>query len=247
MGESLNYAFASELGTGIYSLSGRTLQIYRITLSKQLAESTEGRAGVRLVMPMTVGFFDFATHDLLDGELPSRIDSFSMVPSIEFDISVAKDWRLIPYLRGGYTVASSSVEGLVYGGGMGLERKVPWRGWDTFLRSEVTLTGVSYREGVGNDRFARVRQAVEIRRSAKVVAGMRDIEFGLYGIADGMIDPPTLSVENATHQFLQLEAGLVIAGRPQPRIWRFDAPRVGLGYRFSGPYSGWRFVIGAPF
>ena len=31
VGASLNYVFATELGSGVYDLDGRTLQIYRLT------------------------------------------------------------------------------------------------------------------------------------------------------------------------------------------------------------------------
>ena len=38
VGQSINYVFATDLGSGVYSLGGRTLQIYRFTYRKDLRE-----------------------------------------------------------------------------------------------------------------------------------------------------------------------------------------------------------------
>ena len=64
---------------------------------------------------------------------------------------------------------------------------------------------------------------------------------------DAILDPPTAPVANAGEEPVQAEFGMTIATRPRIKIWRFDAPRLGLGYRLAGDLSGWRIVIGVPF
>src|SRR5690349_24033336 len=86
VGQSLNYVFATDLGSGVYDFEGRTLQIYRFTYEKELRKVDEDTIGVSFVMPWTFGFFDFHPLDVLTEGIPTRVDSFSLVPGFEFDI-----------------------------------------------------------------------------------------------------------------------------------------------------------------
>src|SRR5687768_5369258 len=98
VGQSINYVFATDLGSGVYDLGGRTLQIYRYTYRKDLREARAGHVGVRFVLPVTAGFFDFTPVDVISEGPPTRVDSFSVVPGFELDYLVNDDWHLIPYV-----------------------------------------------------------------------------------------------------------------------------------------------------
>ena len=69
----------------------------------------------------------------------------------------------------------------------------------------------------------------------------------LYAIADAIMDPPTVPLVDGGREPLQAEFGFTLATRARFKIWRFDAPRLGFGYRFAGDFSAWRLVIGEPF
>ena len=56
VGESINYVFATDLGSGVYDFDGRTLQIYQLTYEKWLREAKPGQIGVRFDLPITFGF-----------------------------------------------------------------------------------------------------------------------------------------------------------------------------------------------
>src|SRR3954462_105489 len=105
VGQSINYVFATDLGSGVYSLGGRTLQIYRFTYRKELRDVRDDELGVRFVLPVTAGFFDFNPVDVISEGPPTRVDSFSVVPGVEFDHQMAGDWHFIPYVRAGFSVA----------------------------------------------------------------------------------------------------------------------------------------------
>src|SRR5688572_20111449 len=97
VGASINYVFATDLGTGVYDLGGRSLQIYRYTWRKELRETTDDQLGLRFVVPVTAGFFDFHPIDVISSGPPPRVDSFSVVPGIQVDYLLPGDWHLIPY------------------------------------------------------------------------------------------------------------------------------------------------------
>jgi len=247
VGQSLNYVFATDLGSGVYDLDGRTLQIYRFTYEKVLREVDEDTLGVRFVLPLTFGFFDFTPFDVLSHGIPTRVDSFSLVPGVELDHLLPDDWHLIPYARGGASVASSHIDGWLYGVGLRLERTDDWHGWDRFLRTELNYSGVGYRQDLPADQFGRVRQGIDLTRGTGWKIREREVVFGLYSIFDLILDPPTAPVEERQRQTIQAEFGFTISTRPPFKIWRWDAPRLGVGYRLAGDLSSWHFLIGMPF
>jgi hypothetical protein len=247
VGASVNYVFATDLGTGVYDLDGRTLQVYRLTYDYDLRKGGAAVPGLRFVFPVTAGFFDFTPLDVLSEGPPSRVDSISLVPGFELDYLLRNDWHLIPYARAGLSLASSSVGGILYGAGARLERHGDWHGWDQFLRSELSYAAVTYRNEVPSDQFVRLRHGVDITRGMGFRLRGHEPEIGLYAIFDLVVDPPTAPVAQGRKHPIQAEFGVTLGSRPAVKIWRFDAPRIGFGYRLAGELSSWRFVIGVPF
>jgi hypothetical protein len=247
VGDSINYVFATDLGSGVYDLGGRTLQIYRYTYRKDLREAAPRKPGVRFVLPVTAGFFDFNPVDVISNGPPTRVDSFSVVPGAELDYLLPGDWHVLPYVRAGFSVASSSVDGLLYGAGVRAERETGYHGWDAFVHGELAFAGVNYRHDAPGDRFVRLRQAFDLTRGFGRHVREHQLEVGVYAIFDAIIDPPTMPLAGREDAPVQAEFGVTFASRPRIRIWKFDAPRLGFGYRLAGELSAWRFVIGAPF
>lgn len=247
MGSSINYVFATDLGSGVYDLNGRTLQIYQLTYRKDLREATPEKFGVRFELPVTFGFFDFKPVDVISEGVPTRVDSFSAVPGVAFDYLLRDDWHLMPYVRAGFSYASRSVDGWLYGAGLRLQRESDWHGWDSLARSELAVAGIAYRDDIPNDEFVRLRQGFDLRRGIGWKIADREAELGVYAIFDVVLDPPTEPVASGHDQSIQAEFGFTLATRPRYRIWHFDMPRLGFGYRLAGTLSGWRFVIGQPF
>jgi hypothetical protein len=247
VGASVNYVFATDLGSGVYDLGGRTLQIYRFTYKHDWREPRAGHPGFRFVVPLTAGFFDFNPVDVIREGPPTRVDSFSVVPGLELDYLLPGGWHLIPYARTGFSIASSSVDGWLYGAGLRAERRADFHGWDAFVRGELAYAGVKYRHDSPGDQFLRVRQGFDFTRGLNRRIRGRELELGLYGIFEVIFDPPSAPVAGAEDAPLQAEFGFTLATKPRIPVWRFDVPRLGIGYRLAGELSSWRFVIGVPF
>jgi hypothetical protein len=244
---SISYVFATDLGSGVYDLGGRSLQVYQLTYEKELREARPGHFGVEFELPVTFGFFDFNPEDVISHGLPTRVDSFSAVPGLSLDYLLGDDWHLKPYVRAGFSVASSSVDGYLWGTGVVVERRGDFHGWDGLTRSELAVAGVNYRSNVPNDRFVRLRQGVDLTRSLGWKIRSREVELGLYNIYDLVLDPPTAPLVEGRRHPIQAEFGFTFATRPRYRVWKFNFPRLGFGYRLAGELSAWRFVIGEPF
>lgn len=83
-----NFAFAHRLGTGIYEISGRTVQVYSLPFERRLRERDDERAGLVLTLPVTLGFFDFKVQDILESGLPSDLSTLSFVPGLRWEIGI---------------------------------------------------------------------------------------------------------------------------------------------------------------
>lgn len=244
---TINHAFATELGTGAYDLGGNGGFVVRVTPDWELREPDGHSPGVRVVLPLTFGSIGFDPVDGLEhGRLPSRIDSFSLMPGLEFDFPLRHDWTLTPWVRAGASFADGN-DGWLYGTGLRLDRD---REDDEVLvnrRHEIGLVAVDYRSAQATDRFLRLRSAIDVRRPTIRVSGDSQLLAGLYAIADIVPDPPAAPAEVGRQSVLQFEIGFTFNTAPRPKLWLLRWPRLGIGYRYAGDFSGWRLVVGAPY
>jgi len=243
-----NYVFAGELGSGIYDVSGRTLQVYRLPLSWDLRPPAPQRPGLSIIAPLTLGFFDFELRDVLSFGVPSSVDSFSLLPGIEARYLLRDDWQLVPYAQIGVSVVNGKSDGMLYGTGVAIEHQRWHPRWRLLREGELTLASADFRDDRDVDHFARLRAGAEARHSVGRPWREHQIELGAYAMLDVIADPPRLPVPGSEPEVLQMESGVTLGTRDALRIWwGIPLPRLGIGYRFAGDYSSWRLVFGAPF
>jgi hypothetical protein len=247
-----NYAFASELGSGVYEVNGSIIQVYGFTPSHRLryAERPGKRPGLKLIFPVTVGFFDFKTQDLVHLELPSHIGALSVEPGAELDYWLNEDWHVYPYVKAGASFASSSdVSAYIWGAGVRSDFRFSIFDSADLWRSEVTHAAVHYPNGAApNDSFTRFRNGVELRHwVGGPTHDARRFELGVYGVSDIYLDAPQGPDSGISARTLQFEFGLMFGMNPMYELWGVPLPRIGIGYREAGVLSGWRLVLGEPF
>ena len=251
-----NYAFASELGSGVYEINGSVIQVYQVRPGYQLryAQRPGARPGIRLVFPVTVGFFNFQLQDLAHLELPKNIGAVSLEPGVEFDYWLHEDWHVYPYLKGGATWASSSaVNAYIWDAGVRSDYRFSVFDTGDLWRVDLTHARVHYHSTpagsapLPDDSFTRLRNGVEFRRSIGAPWRERRFELGLYGIGDVYLDAPHGPDSGISARTLQFEFGLMFGMNPTYQVWGVPVPRIGVGYLDAGILSGWRLVLGEPF
>lgn len=243
-----SYAFATELGSGVYDVSGRTLLVYRLPLGYDLRAAQADGPGVRLTGPMAVGFFNYSPIDLVHTQLPSHLDAVSVVPGVQLDYIMNDRWRVDPYARAGVSFASGGFDGWLYG--LGTSSTYEWdaHGMHARILNDVLFAGVIFKNSqVPNDNLVRLRNGIELRRSTTLVLDRHEIEVSIYTFADYFPDAPRPPVAGTRASHLQFEPGFLIGAHPQWRLRSFELPRLGLGYRFAGDLSGWHINITEPF
>lgn len=245
-----NYAFAHELGSGVYETGGQVLQIYRLPFAWRYREASADVTGISLLLPATLGFRDFQPTGILQEELPDRIDSISFVPGIALEFLRGAHWRVRPFMKVGVDIANQNdIGGTLYSLGVQNEylRSLD-DGWQLHFRDDLIYSGVNYRGTLPTDTFVRWRNAFEATNSlARHDGRAHEAETGFFAVLDWYLDPPTGAVTGVDVAEAQLELGVMIGARPALRWRRWSLPRVGLSYRFAGDVSAWRLVFGAPF
>ncbi len=245
-----NFAFASELGSGIYSIGGTTLQVYQLPFHRQLRLPSKHSSppGIRLILPVTVGFFNFQTRDLVHLELPSAIGALSLEPGVELDYYLTENWSVYPYVKAGRTFASQNqINAVIFGAGVRSDYRFDSLGGAGLYRAELTYAGVHYDGNVPNDSFTRLRDGVEVRRAFAWPSHQRGLQLGPYVFTDVYFNAPSGPASGIAARTVQFEAGLMFGAQPMWKVYGYDLPRLGIGYREAGILSGWRLVIGDPF
>jgi hypothetical protein len=246
----LDFAFATQLGSGVYTAGGRTVQIYRIPISWEL-RSAENRAfGVELTFPLTLGFFDFRTSDILDGDLPDDIGTVSLVPGVEFEIPIAREWWLMPFAEAGYaTDLESGGSALTYAGGvksLALFRRPThlYRLWNVLKYVGFTETDAWASQG-----YVEFDTGIELRQGLGFTMKGQEADLGWFVVdyfyAQGLTFNDLQGGEITIHD--QIEIGVTFGTECTIKIWSLPVPRFGISYRFGDDVSAVRLVLGAPF
>lgn len=252
-----NFAFAHRLGTGVYEISGRTVQVYSLPFEWRLrerqaaGEGREARAGLTLTLPVTLGFFDFRLEDMLESGLPSDIATLSFVPGLRWDLEVGRDWQLQPFVEAGIARdRSSDLRSRVATVGATADRyrSSPSGTLRVHHAFEYAHAAV---HGLPADDFALWVSGVEVVRPLPVQPGRRAFDWAPYAAARWYADPPGVPLlANATSRGvtrLQGEIGVSFGAVEPLRVGGVALPRIGLGWRFGDRLSVVRLVIGERF
>ena len=242
-----NFAFATQLGSGVYSVAGRTLQIYRLPFSHTIRSTDDSGFGIELTLPVTFGFFDFELQDIEDGDLPTRVDSVSFVPGLRLAFEVAPGWTLEPYAEAGIARAqNANAHANVYSAGVASLYEFDGQGFDWLLRNDLVWAGVDVRGTSGQDRFVRLQTVLTARRPFSQGSAA---DYLLYALNEYYVDQPGGPVDSALQDgsSMQYEVGVTLGWRETRRLWKIPLPRVGVGYRFGSNLDVFRIVFGTPF
>jgi hypothetical protein len=247
-----NFVFAHRLGSGIYELSGRTLQIYRLPLEWRLRDPTPTRPGLTLTLPVTLGFFDFRVQDVIETGLPTSLSTVSFVPGLRWDYRLDDFWRVEPFVEAGFARDNASdLRATVTTAGTRAE----WRG-ETRWGDGRYVAAASYAyadaRGLPADDFVLLSHSVQLARTLERQVRGRRLQALPYASLRWYADPPATPLA-ANDQpgrgvaRVQGEVGITFGTVAPLRLGRVTLPALGLGYRFGEDLSVFRIVIGQPF
>ena len=231
---SASYAFAHELGSGVYEAGGHALQVYRIPWSHDMD-------GWRLTLPVTVGLLDFRSSDVLQLNMPSGIGSVSLVPGVEKDFQPTGNWTVTPFVKAGYTRSSSVAPDAVQFG-TGVRSRIHYDVGDVF--TEFNVAAAVLRGDTPDDHFVRLRNGVE--RVLPAVEGS-NWRYAPWAQIDTYLHAPRSPASGLPAQMVQTTLGVSAFRQPDRRFLGIPMPALGVAYRIAGDQSGWYLAFGRPF
>lgn len=244
----VHYSYATLFGTGIYQLDDRTVAVFRVPVSWTFREPTPEKFGMKLRVPIALGFHDF---DLLDDLLPTedQFGTLSVVPGIEFQYLVGENWRIAPAAYLGFgTDLSSSERSVIYGTGISALRPLPAGYPEMQIGTAFILSGYESNKSRG-DFLTRWSAGIDAKFPLNWQVSERDVFIG--GQIIGYYYMNRLEFQTVLDEPIklraELELGIFVGARPAPKIFGIKIDRLGVGYRFSDVSDAIVFFAGFPF
>jgi len=259
--KSISFAFASQAGSGIYSIEGRVIQIYRIPIAfdiKPLEEETVW--GVSMTLPLTFGFYDYEPADVLEGQLPTSIGTASLLPGVEFTVRAKKNWILSPHVDFG-AAKDFSGDNLVWVYDTGIRSVVsyPVGSWDGRAGQELLWAGAAQTGNPLTDWYGEAKVGFEFRHVLPWSSGRSQWDLGGFVVyehyfKDHGLDvttyaAPAIATDTTPTKTVneQTEIGFSFGTRPKLAWKKVSLPKLGLSYRFGDGIHGVRLIFGEIF
>ena len=173
--ESINYAYASWIGTGYYKIDTRQIYVLRGPFSYTLREADSEKWGLEFSFPVTLGLNEFARgyEDLA---------LVSLVPGISLIYPVKENWWLKPFLQVG---CGKDFEGddasWIWGGGIKSLAIFPYKNLEFEIGNSLMIADNSKSgQEVSDDGFSMWETGLNVRWPVDFKVQNRDthVNFG---------------------------------------------------------------------
>ncbi len=246
----INYAYANYLGTGIYTAADRDVQVYHLPFRYTIRETSQDKGGLRIRLPVTIGFIDFDLPDVIDPNLPSKFETLTFVPGIQYIHQVNDKWSLSPFIDFGFGYDfETNNNAYVYGAGVNSLFIFKYESFNLEIYNEFLFAGNTTEIDDVRNEFSRFQTGINFQFPLDFKAWGRDpavsvyylnyIYFNRLEFIRYLNDPIEIAVQN--------EVGITFDTSPDMKLVGIPFSRIGLGYRFGNNIDVVRLVFGIPF
>jgi len=246
----LNYGFANYMGTGIYKVADREIQVYQIPFSYDFKKENTHKWQHTLRAPVTLGFYDFDSSDFLDRNLPDSISTFSFVPGIQSLYLMNENWRIGAFLDAGIVTNQEENEtNNIYGTGI-----ISYFNYDYNDTTITLFNRLLYARDSGSnieeaDDYASFETGLDFLFPPISIDQNSKIDFSTYYINHRYFDNLNFLrlSQRPVEVVIQHELGITFELKKSLNYKYLTIPRIGIGYRFGDNLSIIRIVIGSAF
>ena len=244
-----NFAFASQLGAGVYAVNGRSVQIYRLPFNWEFRPPSQDQVGLLLTLPVTLGFYGYHVQDVVTEGLPKSVDTYSFLPGLEVSRLLGPQWRLAAFGEVGVaTVHAGSSRSLIYA--TGVRARYDFRLGEFYTRyaTELLYAASQVPEQV-KDSMTRLSNGIDALHRTPMTLRGETVDVGPYALNEWYLKRPTAPADYVGPPMaaLQWEVGVTIGTVYPAYLWKVPIPRIGVGYRFGSDLSIVRLVFGSAF
>ena len=243
--ELITYVYATWIGSGVYKVKGRSVAMLRLPFRYTLKNQEGERAGLRVLLPVTVGLHRF-TGDT------QTVGSVAFVPGIEYEIPIRENLRIKPFLQAGFgkDLSGGDTAG-IYGAGNRTRYTIPWKRFEFSLGNTLGILGHSVWGGGNSELVGMFELGVEALHPTSLRLGGEEIDMSAFFYNSHFIlsrlDFPRDDGEDPRVKDLY-HFGISIGSTEPYKLWKFTLPRVGITYTFGDDnLTGIRFNTGFPF
>jgi hypothetical protein len=247
-----NYPYTHDIGFAGYDAGEQQVVNIKLPVSRLFRDPEEHPWGLRLRFPISFGVYGLTFDNILE-DLDfdtDRIKTVTFVPAAEFLIPLSERWLLKPRqdlgvgkdFEGGdwVLILATEVKGLY---------TKPWKNLVFTFGSGVKYSFSDSSRGLYDDDFARLEVGFDTLIPFGLDVGKHRVDFSLYIIGrhyfralvfDQVLEDPLVIEQEG-------EVGITFGSTPRPRFWKFNIPRLLIGYRFAENFRGLRIKLGLPF
>jgi hypothetical protein len=245
--EPVNWAFATHLGTGIYTASGRAVQVYTLPFSHGFRDAKEYNWGLKVKFPVTLGFYDFELKDIIESGIPSDVTTLSILPGLELEFPIRENWSLMPFadLGAGYNFSADWVT-YIYSAGIKSLVIFPWQVFECRFGNKLLFAGFNTPEASVSDSFWSFETGLDLRHPLWFTVRGHPMNWSVYFVNYLYANLEFLRFLSDDFNIdVQNEFGVTVG--TSDKFWWSGNPRLGLGYRFGPDFYAIRIVFGMPF
>lgn len=243
----VNRAFATHLGTGIYTAAGRAVQVYTLPFSHRFLPIEEHEWGLKVKFPVTLGFYDFELKDIIDSGLANDVTTMSILPGLEFEYAIRDNWSLMPFsdFGVGYNFSTNRIT-YIYSAGIKSLVVFPRKDFQCRFGNKFLYAGYTTPEASVSDSFRSFETGLDLRHPLWFTVRGHPMNWSIYFVnylyanlefVHLLSDDFTIDVQN--------EFGVTVG--TSSKFWWSGNPRLGLGYRLGPEFYAIRIVFGMPF
>ena len=246
----INWYYAATFGTGVYTAGDRTVAAIQLPISRVLRPVGEGRHGLQLKIPVTLGFYSYTFDDSLSGEFPDQVSTVSVMPGLEWEMPLSRRWTLKPYFSAGLGQELSGRESaLIYDFGIKSRFLLGEdKGVEFSLVNSLTAAGYRPRGGPAQP-FGVLAIGLDLVIPTNRVLFGRDAFIGFtpiyYYFFNQIRFAEFSDADNRLRE--QFELALSVMSRKPWSLKYFDVDRVGLAIRTSNEVYGVSLFTSLPF
>lgn len=242
--QMVDWYFASTFGTGVYRVGDRTVSVLMLPLGHTLRSTDEDQWGVRIKMPIAAGFHSLS--DPVNDVLERNLATLSVMPGIEFEKEMARNWVLRPTVSVGYALD-------VVGGNRSTLYEIGSRSlWSRAFRTldfslgnallyagNVAQDGVTQRLGVFSTGLNFVMPAGGVLLGRASNFGVHLVHYAFFNRLDFVF---TQETRRSISQ--QYEIAFTVGTYRPLAVAGVEFDRIGIGLRFGEDIFAVRLVTG---
>ncbi len=240
----VNWYYSTMFGTGYYKVGDANVGIIRFPFSYTFKTIRENKDeyGLKLLIPVSTGFYSFDFNDLLD--LPNNVATLSVVPGLEFEYLVNKSWVLMPYINAGLGKEfNQNIWSWIYGAGVKSRWVKSLEEGEFTLGNSVNYAGY-YASDSSNRAMVSFVSGLNWVAPLEFTLFKRSTNIGTHLIYYGYLNELDFVDDSSNDLKVRHEIEFAITlGTHKPRSFLgFDFSRYGLGFRVGKNVRAIRLV-----